>query len=372
MTFTIKGSHLVAILITVVIGVWMYYGEIEIGGQGASANDTKPIAEREEATSTDLFKVSYAALTPQDRSRTVMLRGKTKAQAIIPVRAETSGVLQRRLVNRGDFIEEGQLVCEIAPGAREASVASARARLSQMEADFAANEKLIKQGFATDARLRQIRFDLDAARAQMEAAELELSHTKIKAQASGIVQDPIAEPGDVIAMGGTCITLVDRDPMFFTGQLSETDIEDVKLGMKATVQLVTGATVTGVITYIAPSADDETRTFLTDIRLDNAGEGIRAGLTASASIELAQTSAYRISPSWLTLADNGDLGLKILDDEDKVQFRQVQLLSQTNDGFWVEGLEPGTRVITLGQEYVIDNEIVSPVPDARLSSQVQG
>jgi len=372
MTFTIKSAHLVAILITAAIGVWMYHGDIEIGGQSASANDTTPIIERKETTSENLFKVSYATLTPQDRSKTVILRGRTKAEAIIPVRAETSGVLQKRLVSRGDFVNEGDLVCEIAPGAREASVASARARLSQMEADFAANEKLIKQGFATDSRLRQIRFDLDAARAQMEAAELELSHTQIRAQASGIVQDPIAERGDVIAMGGACITLVDRDPMFFTGQLSETDINDVKIGMKATVELVTGIKVAGVITYIAPSADDQTRTFLTDIRIDNPDAEIRAGLTASASIDLAQTSAYRISPSWLTLADNGDLGLKILDDENRVQFRQVQLLSQTNDGFWIEGLDPGTRVITLGQEYVIDNEVVSPVPDARLGSQVQG
>ncbi len=372
MTFTIKGSHFAAVLITAVIGIWMYYGDIEIGGQGAEANDTKPIAERNLETSNDLFKVSYAVLNPKNRSRKVTLRGRTKEDAIVPVRAETNGVLEQRLVNRGDFVEKDQLVCIIARGARVSSLESAKARLSQMEADYAANQKLIKKGFATDARLRQIRFDLNAAKAQVKLAELELSYTEIKANAAGVVQDPIAEPGDVLAQGGACITLVDRDPMFFTGQLSETDINQVSTGMKAEVTLVTGIKTTGTITYIAPSTDPQTRTFLTDIRLDKAQQNIQGGLTASASIELAETSAFRISPSWLSLAENGDLGVKIIDAEDKVKFTPVKILSQTKNGFWIEGLNAGDRVITMGQEYVISGEQVDPVLDTRIISGVQG
>ena len=372
MTFTVKGSHFAAVLITAIIAVWMYFGDVEIGGQSEEANNKKPIAERNEETSTDLFKVSYVTLSPQNRSRTVTLRGRTKEDAIIPVRAEAGGVLKQRLVNRGDYVEKGQLVCVIAAGARESNLESAKARLSQMEADYAANEKLIEKGFATDARLRQLRFDLNAAKAQMKQAELELSHTKIISNAAGIVQDPIAEPGDVMAVGGACITIVDRDPMFFTGQLSETDIDQVETGMKAEITLVTGVKTEGKITYIAPSTDPQTRTFLTDIRLDKADNQIQGGLTASASIQLAETSAYKISPSWLTLADSGTLGVKIISSEDKVEFKPVKVLSQTKDGFWIEGLNSGDRVITMGQEYVISNEQVNPVPDPRITAGVQG
>ncbi len=300
------------------------------------------------------------------------MRGRTKEDAIVPVRAETSGILEKRLVSRGDYVQMNQLVCVIARGAREASLESAKARLAQMEADHEANKKLSKKGFATDARLREIQFDLNAAKAQLHLAELELSYTEIRTSAAGIVQDPIAEPGDVLAMGGTCVTLVDRDPMFFTGQLSETDINSVKPGMKAQVELVTGKTTVGTITYIAPSADPQTRTFLTDIRLDNAEDKIQGGLTASASIQLEETSAFRISPSWLTLSDDGTLGVKAINTEDKVEFKAVKILSQTKSGFWVEGLNSGIRVITMGQEYVISGEQVEPVLDNNIISGVQG
>jgi multidrug efflux system membrane fusion protein len=350
----------------------MYYGEIEIGGQGEDSNDTKPIAQRVEETSSDLFKVSYVTIAPQKRSRTVNLRGRTKADAVIPIRAETGGVLEKRHVNRGDFVKEGDLVCEISSGARIANLESAKTRLAQVQADFAANQKLLKKGFTTKSQMRQIQFDLNAAKAQVKQVELELSHTKIKANASGVVQDPIASPGDVLAIGGACVTLVDSDPMFFTGQLPESDIDAVAKGMKASIKLVTGEETTGEITYIAPSTDPQTRTFLTDIKLESNGKKVRGGLTASAAIKLEETSSFRISPSWLTLADDGTLGVKTIDDQDKVQFNPVKVLSQTNDGFWIEGLEEGSRIITLGQEYVVDGETVEPVPDQKFAEGVQG
>jgi len=86
------------------IGVWMYYGDIKIGGQSTESNDNKPIAERNQEVSNELFKVSYAVLNPENRSKTVTLRGRTKEDAIIPIRAETNGILEQRLVNRGDFV----------------------------------------------------------------------------------------------------------------------------------------------------------------------------------------------------------------------------------------------------------------------------
>ena len=47
---------------------------------------------------------------------------------------------------------------------------------------------------------------LKAARAVVAEAELDLERTKVRAKASGIVQDPIAEPGDMLNPGGVCVT----------------------------------------------------------------------------------------------------------------------------------------------------------------------
>ena len=367
MTFKIKSSHIVAALITVGISAWMINGELNIGGQSGLASETPTIADRQEETGEKPFRVSYIELRSEVRAETVPVRGRTQANAIIPIKAEISGILNERHVQKGDIVKEGDLVCTIDTGAREANLASAQAQYTQAEGDYSSNKKLADKGYTSETRMRQMKFAMDSAKAQVKQAELELKRTKITANASGIVQDPIAETGNVLNVGDTCVTLVNVDPMLFVGQVSERSVNNLKIGMNASVELITGQKTSGRIKYIAPSADAQTRTFLVEIELENQDKSIRDGLTASANIELPSKPSFRVSPSWLTLADNGEIGVKTIESDNKVGFLPVTILAQTNQGFWISGPAENQRIITFGQEYVIAGEVIEPVPDERLA-----
>ena len=362
MQFTVKGSHILALALVVGIGTWMFGGDLEIGGQAGAGAPRPETTEQAGSSVADRFKVRVVTIESVIRNQRISVRGRTKADAVIPIRAETGGVLEKRLFDRGDTVNAGDLVCVIQQGARKASLASAQARFEQMKADYAANEKLLEKGFVSKTAMRQKRFDLNAAEAQLEQAKLELERAEVIANASGIVQDPIAEVGDVLAIGGTCLTLIDSEPMHFTGRISETSVDKISLGMEAGVTLVSGEEVPGKVTYIAPSAEPQTRTIPVEIELQSTGKTIRDGITATAAIFLPPEEAIRVSPSWLTLADSGQVGVKTVDEEDKVQFKPVEILSHTKEGFWISGISSGDRVITLGQEYVIAGETVDPVP----------
>jgi multidrug efflux system membrane fusion protein len=360
MNIKITGSHILALIITVGIALWMKGGDIVVGGQTPEIE--KPaIANRTESASEKAFKVSVTEINAISREQSISVRGRTKADAIIPIRAETGGILEKRLVDRGDAVSVGDLVCVIESGARTSNVESAKASLERAQAEYDANKKLAKKGFATENKMRQMLATLNASKAQLKQAEIELSRVEIKANASGIVQDPIASVGDVLQSGNACITLNDSDPMFFTGQVAEREIAFVKPGMTANILLVTGEQLTGKVSYIAPSADPATRTFSTEIELETGPKIIRDGLTATARINLPASKSYKISPSWISLADTGEVGVKLVGDDNKVTFKPITILSQTNKGFWVNGLEDGDRIITIGQEYVVSGEEVDPV-----------
>jgi len=357
----IRFSHILALAILGGLSYYMYKGDVNIGGQGASAANTQSISERKEEEQNALFKVSILPLKAEAREQFLNVRGRTKAQAIIPVRSETGGILRQRHVNRGDYVNKGDLVCSIESGAREANVASAKARLLQAETTYNSNKELLKKGFTTQNQMLVMEAQMNAAQAELKSAEIELSRVEIRANASGLVQDPIAEPGDVLASGTACVTLVDSDPMFFTGQVSESVIGSIEKGMAAEIQLINGTTTQGEITYIAPSSDPQTRTFLIDVRLDGTSD-IRDGLTASANIKLPGTTAFKIPPSSLTLNNEGALGIKVVDAENIVRFLPVRVIAQTSEGFWIEGPTENVRLITLGQEYVIEGEKVEAIP----------
>ena len=157
----INGSILFALIICIALGIWMAAGEVVVGGQAGDGAEGVSIAERNKTQQTELFKVSYIEIEAIERIQSVAIRGRTKADAIIPIRAETSGILEKRLVERGDKVEAGDAVCILDSGARQASLDSAKAALTKAEADHKSALGLNKKGFSSDTQVRQMKAALD-------------------------------------------------------------------------------------------------------------------------------------------------------------------------------------------------------------------
>lgn len=365
-----NGSVLIALLLAVVLGAWMITGDINEGGKTGPNGGAAPIVEREAKKDTELFKVRYTTVKSSIRQEEITVRGRTKANAIVTVRSETAGILEQRLFSKGDKVEAGDLVCVLDKGTRQASLSEAQARLKQAETEYKSGLRLRKKGFTAANRLTQLKASVDSAKAGYAAAKLELSRIKIKANASGIVQDPIAEVGDTLSLGSACVTLIDTDPMLFTGQVPELLIGDFYIGMNANVKLVTGTTTPGKVRYIAAAADASTRTYQIEIEL-TATPDAREGMTAETKILLKGDNAFLLSPSWISLSDKGVVGVRIVDTNDIVHFAPVKIVSQGKDGFWVTGLKENLRIITLGQDYVKPGKKVAPFLDERNNNLAQ-
>ncbi|MDF2372315.1 MAG: efflux RND transporter periplasmic adaptor subunit [Rhizobiaceae bacterium] len=361
MAFRIKGSHITALLIAGAVIGWMATGDIVVGGQANSANAVAPPAERRDDDA-KVFKVRFVTVSPEIRPDILTVRGRTIAESVVAVRAKTSGTLEKRLVSKGDAVKMGDLVCQLDRGVRQTIVARATAALEQAAFEHDGAIELQKQGYTSDGRVKSLKAVMDSASASLAEAKQELSYSDIVATADGIVQDPIAEIGDNLSEGGTCITLINSDPMLFTGQVSERQVGSIAVGDTAKIQLISGEVVEGDIRYIATSADAATRTFLIEIELPNGDHKLRDGVTAVAQIALEGAEAYKVKSSWLTLNDNGDIGVRIVDDNNLVMFKTLKIISHTPQTMWVTGLEPGSRVITVGQDYVIAGQTVEPVP----------
>ena len=69
-----------------------------------------------------------------------------------------------------------------------------------------------------------------------------------------------------------------------------------------------------------------------------------------------------MSPSVLTLADDGRIDVQIVDDGDIVRFAPTKMLSDSPDGLLVSGLKDGQRLVTVGHEYVKAGQRSSPCP----------
>ncbi len=87
-------------------------------------------------------------------------------------------------------------------------------------------------------------------------------------------------------------------------------------------------------------------------------------MTAELRLPAAERPAHRLSPAALTLSDAGAVGVKTVDADGRVRFREVEILADEPQGVWVAGLPETVTLITVGQEFVTEGQRVRPVPAA--------
>lgn len=357
----IRFSHVLAVGIVAGVAGWMWTGSFVAGGMADSENATPPPSQRAEEAAAKPFRVAVREITAQPRRSILVIRGRTEADAKVEVRAETSGRVAERRVKEGDRVAKDDVLCVLDKGAREAKVLDARAQLAQAELDFTAATQLNEKGFTAQTRVAALKAAMDAATARLEEEKLELSRTIIKAPIPGIIESPMVSTGTVLAVGGVCATIIDADPVLAIGQVSERDVSKLEIGQNADVELVTGGNATGKIRYIGTASDPATRTFRVEIEIENKDGAIRDGVTTTARVPLREESAHLLSSGVLTLNDAGTLGIRAVDEQNRVAFHPVTVLGGDEDGLWVGGLPDTVRLIVTGQDYVTDGQTVEPV-----------
>ncbi len=339
----------------------------------------------------------------------VLLRGRTEAARIVEIRAETSGLIASDPLRKGATIEQGQLLCEIAPGTRLTALKEAQARLPEAEARLPealarlpeargrlseaearltearindnAARSLSQDGFASESRVaatsaavqaalagvetakagviaaeasdKTARAGIESAQAAIAAAEKEIERLSITAPFRGLLETDTAELGTLMQPGALCATVIQLNPMKLVGFVPETEVARIKVGAIAGARTTAGQEVQGKVTFLSRSSDEQTRTFRVEITVPNDDLVLRDGQTAEILIGADGKLAHLLPASALTLDDTGALGVRVAEN-DRAAFHKVSILRDTTEGVWVAGLEPSSDVIVIGQEYVSD------------------
>ncbi len=173
-----------------------------------------------------------------------------------------------------------------------------------------------------------------------------------------------AEVGNYLQVADPVATIIDLDPIVLVGFATERDVSQLEIGGPARARLLDGREVVGALRFIAARAEIETRTFRIEVEVPNADYGIRDGLSAELVVPVEDVPAHRVSPAVLTLGSQGEVGVKLVDETNTVRFAPVEILREDVDGLWITGLAPSARMIVVGQDFVIDGQLVRPVDSA--------
>ena len=249
----------------------------------------------------ELFTVATSISTAVAYQPLIKLKSTTISETRVEVKAKTSGEVVRIGSRQGDFIQKDSVLCSL--------------------------------------------------------GIVELNRTEVKAPFSGYIEK-IVKPGNFLERGQICATIIQLNPITFVAEVPESDINKVNEGQQVVLNLITGETIEGKLTFVSKSASSLTRTFKVEAEIENKNGLIRDGITSEMIIKTSKIKAHKITPSVLMLNDKGILGIKVIRDLEIVKFLPVTILEDSEDGIWVTGIPNQIQLITQGQGFVEDDQKV--------------
>ena len=351
--------------IAVLIMVWLASGVF--GDDETQVDDVQANAAGVAAPQS---RVRVRTQKAEEIVRTIAVNGKTAPARVVELSAETDGRVEFIGAERGANVERGGTIVMLDERDRNARLTQARATVKQREVEYEGRLKLQSESYVSEAQLQEAIAQLEAARTELRRAELDLEYMAVRAPFDGALLSRVVEIGDFLKRGDPIATFVDNRTIIVAANVSEFDARHVAVGESAEARLATGEKVRGTIRYVAPVADEATRTFAVELEIDNQAGQLRAGGTAELFIPAETVFAHRVSPSLLTLDDAGNVGIKIINSDGAVEFVVADIALSTNSGIWLAGLPETATIITVGQGFVTSGAFVEAVPEGDIETSV--
>jgi membrane fusion protein, multidrug efflux system len=335
-------------------------------------------------------EVYVADVVQKDVPVYMELVGQTKGSQDVEIRARVEGFLERVAFTEGAFVRKGELLYLIDPLPLQASLANAKANLATAQArlektnnDVNRLTPLVKQQAVSQQELDNALSAQEAARAQVDAnkaavdkATLDLGYTRITAPIEGLVGTTQVKAGNLVGRGeSTLLTTVSQtNPILFRAGISEAEYlrlakevvaNGKRVGPQASVELLLAdGTVhphKGRVDAIERAVDATTGTLAVQFTFPNPERVVRPGQYGRARFVVETKPGALLVPQRAVTELQNLYSVAVVGAGNKVEFRNVKVGPRV-DSLWVieEGLKPGEKVIVEGLQKARDGAVVSP------------
>lgn len=343
-------------------------------------------------------------LTVQAESVTLTqeLPGRLSAYRIAEVRARISGIVHKRLFEEGSDVKVGDVLFEIDPAPYEAALDSARAALARAEARVAAtsaqadrfkalvaSNAISKQNYDDAvAAHRAALADVEAARAAVRTAEINLGYTRVTSPITGRIGRAEVTEGAYVQQGAaTLLAVVQQlDPLYVDLSQSAEQVLDLKEALaegrlqrtgadaaRFTLILHNGAPYRhpGSLQFSDVSVNEATSSVTLRGTVPNPDLTLLPGMFIRARLEEGTSpNAILLPQSVVSRNARGEPVTLLVGADNKVEVRPLQIGRAVGNRWLVtSGVAPGDRVIVDNLQKIRPGMPVSPIAPATSSTE---
>ncbi len=323
------------------------------------------------------------------------LPGRLESYRTAEVRARVPGIILKRAFEEGSNVKQGQLLFQIDPRDYKASVQNAQASLARAEANkvqadlklkrytpLVAINAVSKQEFdEAVAAQKQAAADVEASKAELIKAKLNLEYAIVTAPISGRIGRQMVTEGALVGQNETTLlaTIQQINPIYLNLTQSSAELLKLrqkmqngmlqnadKLGLNVTMVMEDGSIYphTGKLLFSDISVDPTTGEVSIRAVFPNPDNMILPGMFVRAKLEQAIDENAITLPQHAVQHSNKGSSVMVLNNENKVEVRTVKTGGAVGGNRWfiTEGLQPGDRVVVEGLQKIKPGSPVRAVP----------
>ena len=315
--------------------------------------------------------------------------GEVRARIEPELAFRIGGKVNKRLVDAGDRVRQGQPLAELDPVDARLQLEAARSRVAAAEASFnlAQTEReryhtlLQRQMISSsqydnaDNSYRSAQALLKQARAEAAVAENNTTYSVLRAPKDGVIAHRLLETGQVVAAGQRVLVLAadgEREVLF---SLPESSLGHISVGQPVEVELWSRPEqrFPGTLRELSPAADPQSRTFAARVSFDTDQPNIETGQSARVYIRNPDQLALTVPLSAVS-ADAGQSFVWVVEPDTRtLQRRAVQLGAyHQQQASVLDGLLPGDWVVAAGVHRLREGQPVLPVDRQNRSVELGG
>lgn len=303
-------------------------------------------------------------------SGTATLEAERDAEVV----AKVGGVVEQLLVEEGQRVEAGQVLARIDDARLSLEVARAEANLARLEQEYRRNKQLHEKQLVSAEAYESLAFELDAMRADVDLARLQLAYTEIRAPFDGIVAQRHIKVGNMIELNAPVFRVTTYDPLIARLYVPERELNRLAAGQPAVVRVdaLPDETFTGVIDRVSPVVDASTGTFAATVAISDSNGRLKPGMFGRVNIVHDVHDDAVLIPRAAVVVEDAKSTVFVIRDG-HAQRQTVQTGYANNGSIEIlDGVKADEHVVIVGQNSLKDGALVAitneaPEPDPGLA-----
>lgn len=303
--------------------------------------------------------------------------GTVTAVNSVDLRAQTTTTVAQVLVKDGQSVKKGDLLFRFDDRADRAALDKARAQLLRDRATLADLERqhrravdLLSQKFVAQSAVDTALANLEAGQAlvksdevAVQAAQVQLSYSELRAPISGRVGTVNAFPGTLVqpaAAAPALLNIAQIDPISIAFNLPETELAPLlaaaKKGGEMTAEAVLPTApkgtppVVGKVVFVDNNVDASTGTIKVKAQFDNQAEQLWPGQYLKVRVTLRTLKDAVVVPQAAVILRGQERSVYVVTPEGTAKQLPVQVTRPFGELAVVEGVPAGSDVVVEGKQ----------------------